>query len=241
MTLYQIKNLSFSYFFGNQKSINPIISQQVLSDLSCTIYQGELTCIAGPSGSGKSTLLNILGFIEKIQVGSVFYGERNIKELDERNLDRIRMFEVGFVFQDFQLFDVLNVGENVEYFLTRQGHPSGVRRKKVEASLDAVGLGDYRKRMPRELSGGQKQRVAIARALAKEPKVIIADEPTANLDSQNALSVLRLFKELTLKYGQTTIMASHDPLAMAEASRLIELKDGRIRHDESRGRVADAG
>jgi len=150
------------------------------------------------------------------------------------------MFEIGFVFQDFQLFDVLNVYENVEYFLTRQGHPSGVRRRRVHDSLEAVGMADFQRRMPRELSGGQKQRVAIARALAKQPKVIIADEPTANLDSKNAQSIIKIFRQIALNFGQTTIMASHDPLAMAEASRLIELKDGKILRDEARRRELDA-
>lgn len=214
------------------KSINPIVTQQVLHDLNLEIHEGDFTCIAGPSGSGKSTLLNLLGFIETIQKGKIIFRDNDVKSLSPKMLDHIRMFEIGFVFQDFQLFDVLDVYENVEYFVARQGFSGLNRKKKIIEALEIVGLVDFQKKFPRELSGGQKQRVAIARALAKNPKVIIADEPTANLDSKNAQNILNLLGDLSKKYHQTTIMASHDPLAMSSATRLLELRDGIIHRDQ---------
>jgi len=238
--LYQIKNLSFSYHHGRGQSLNPIVAQQVLNDISVDIGKAELTCIAGPSGSGKSTLLNILGFIDPVQTGQIFYGDQNINNLNSKMIDRIRLFEIGFVFQDFQLFDVLSVCENVEYFAARQGLPAGERRNRVDEALSLVGMQDYYRRLPRELSGGQKQRVAVARALAKKPKVIIADEPTANLDSKNARSMIELFQKLVSHHEQTIILASHDPVGQGAADRLMVLQDGNIQQDVRRRAFSNA-
>lgn len=238
--IYRIRNLGYCYSQNGLRKTNPIVTHQVLYDVNVDVELGEFICISGPSGSGKSTLLNLMGFIENLQSGSIVYGGREIQSLKAADLNRIRLFEIGFVFQDFQLLDVLTVEENVEYFVARQGHSKGVRQKIVQEALDDLGIMDCAKQTPRELSGGQKQRVAFARALAKKPKVIIADEPTANLDRTNTVKVIGMVKELAVTRGVTIVMASHDPLVIESAHRVIEVRDGTIARQRP-GEISHAG
>ena len=202
--------------------------QAVLDDVDFAITQGEFICLSGPSGSGKSTLLNLLGLIEPPQDGQLTFRGRDVKTLTEPELNKIRRHEVAFVFQDFQIVDVLTVEENVEYFLTRQGVPAAERRQLVAQAISEVGLSEFAKKRPSELSGGQRQRVAIARALAKRPAVIIADEPTASLDATTGRSIMQVLKDMATKHAVTIVMASHDPMVLEFVSRVIKLRNGKI-------------
>jgi ABC-type lipoprotein export system ATPase subunit len=238
--IYRIRDLGYSYRQNGTRKTNPIVTHQVLFDVNLDVDLGEFICISGPSGSGKSTLLNLMGFIENLQSGSIVYGGRGLQNLNAAEINRIRLFEIGFVFQDFQLLDVLTVEENVEYFVARQGHSKGVRQKIVQQALEDLGITDCATQTPRELSGGQKQRVAFARALAKRPKVIIADEPTANLDRSNTVKIIGMVKDLATTRGVTIVMASHDPLVIESAHRVIEVRDGTIARQRP-GEISHAG
>jgi len=191
------------------------------------IASGEFCLIMGPSGSGKSTLLNLLGLVEPVQVGSLSFQDEDLRVITEKKKNYLRRHQLGYIFQSFHLFDVLTAAENVEFFLTRQGIPAAERQKKVQQALEAVDLWLHRGKRPQEMSGGQRQRVAIARALAKQPAVIIADEPTASLDQDTSRTILQLLKDLCHE-GRTIIVSAHDPLARDYASRVLLLKDGRL-------------
>lgn len=219
--LFRGKDVSLSYMMGDVKV-------EALKNLSFGIDCGKFTCLSGASGSGKSTLLNLLGLIEPMQTGEIEYLGRSTAGLDENELNRIRRFEIGFVFQSFHLIDVLTAEENVEYFLVRQGTANGLRKELVHSALEWVGLREHARKRPGQMSGGQRQRVAIARALAKQPRVILADEPTANLDSKTGADVLQLLLGLCTERGCSVVMASHDPQAMKLADCLIRLRDGQM-------------
>lgn len=214
------KDISFKYGRGET-------SVTVLDGVSIEINRGKFVCLSGPSGSGKSTLLSILGLIEPLQTGVLYFDEKKIDPIDEKTCDQLRRYHIGYIFQDFQLFDVLTASENVEYFLTRQQLPAHERKIRIEHYLRAVGLWDLRNRLPSQLSGGQKQRLAIARSLAKRPKLIIADEPTANLDRENARLVLDTLTQLSREVGLTIIMATHDQAALEYCDLAVELDMGR--------------
>ncbi len=199
-----------------------------LKNVSGRIHQGEVLLIMGPSGSGKSTLLHILGFIEPLQSGRMNFLGSSVFGKSDRELSKIRRFNLGFIFQSFFLLDALTVYENVEYFLVKQKVQKKERRARVEGALSAVGIRNLAEKYPLSLSGGQRQRVAIARALAKEPTVIIADEPTANLDQKTAREIFEIFKSLSKK-GVTVVMASNDPLAKEYADRTCHLIDGEVK------------
>jgi ABC-type lipoprotein export system ATPase subunit len=220
-SLYRVRSLSFSYQLG-------ALQVAALRGVDLDIARGDFVCFSGPSGSGKTTLLNLLGLIEPVQDGSVALGGTSLQSLSERERNRIRRYRIGFVFQTFQLFPVLSAAENVEYFLTRQRLPRDTRRERVRAALEAVGIWEHRAKRPSEMSGGQRQRVAVARALAKQPDVIIADEPTAHLDQEAGKGVIEVFSRLGRERGVTLIMASHDPMVQGFAQRSIRLVDGRI-------------
>ncbi|MFH1542080.1 MAG: ABC transporter ATP-binding protein [bacterium] len=204
-----------------------------LRGISLSIDAGEFTAIAGPSGSGKTTLLNIFGCLDKPTTGQVFLGEQNVARLDHNQLADVRNQNLGFVFQSFNLIPVLTAFENVEFplILLKQGSPKE-RKAKVMKILAAVGLADLANRKPAELSGGQQQRVAIARALVKGPKVVLADEPTANLDSVTGEAILKLMREMNAKTKTTFIFSTHDPMVMDFARRLVKVHDGQIAGDE---------
>ena len=219
--MYKLSGIQFSYRLG--KLLCP-----ALQDVSVAVTKGQFVCLSGPSGSGKSTLLNLMGLIEPLQQGSILLDGRELAGLDERGRNRIRRFDIGFVFQNFHLLQVMNAEENVEYFLTRQGMSRPTRQQRVRDALTAVGLWEHRQKRPLEMSGGQRQRVAIARALAKEPKVLIADEPTASLDSHTGREIIELVRSLCHEKQTTVIAATHDPMVLGYADRVIRLRDGRI-------------
>jgi ABC-type lipoprotein export system ATPase subunit len=218
-SVYSIKNLQFEYTLGSTKFA-------ALKDLSVDIPEAKLVCLAGPSGSGKTTLLSLLGLIENVQLGEVFFLGKNLKTCTEKEKTQLRRFEIGFVFQNFLLFDALSGVENVEYFLASQGVASQERKSRAEHSLELVGLKDQMHKTPLMMSGGQRQRVAIARALAKNPKVIIADEPTASLDQDNGKVVMQIFRDLVEKQKVCVVFSSHDEMAQKYAHHRLQLKDG---------------
>jgi len=201
---------------------------RAVSDVSLTIEAGEFTAIIGPSGSGKSTLLDILGGIARPSSGAVFINGQDISNLSDGELSAIRARRVGFVFQNYSLIDVLNAYENIEYPLMLLKRSESERRKRVSEMLERVGLERFAKHRPAELSGGQCQRVAIARALAAEPTFVLADEPTANLDSEMGASIMDLMIDLNRTVGTTFIFASHDPALVERTRKVVRIKDGKI-------------
>lgn len=218
--LYQAKALSFDYRLDQQ-------TVHALDQVDLEIKRGELLLIMGPSGSGKSTLLNLLGLIEPLQAGSLLFNGLDLRQQNEKKLNELRRFKIGFVFQSFLLFDVLTAAENVEYFLVRQGIERKERQKRVQEALRMVELEAQASQRPQQMSGGQRQRVAIARALAKRPEVIIADEPTASLDQKTSRDILQILRTLA-NDGVTVIMASHDSLVRDYATRQLHIADGKI-------------
>jgi putative ABC transport system ATP-binding protein len=209
-----------------------------LEKVSLAFEPGEFTAISGPSGSGKTTLLNLVGLLDVPTSGSVSITEQAAAGLGSRALARLRAQNIGFVFQSFNLVPVLTATENVEMALHLAG-TAGDRRKLAEVALAAVGLGEMLKRKPAELSGGQQQRVAVARALVKKPAVVIADEPTANLDSTTGGQILDLMRQMNDERKATFIFSTHDPMVMARARRVIALHDGQVAGDEVREPAAD--
>lgn len=206
-----------------------------LQGIDLTVETGEFTSIAGPSGSGKTTLLNLIGCLDRPTAGKVCFNNRKLAGLSKKELALVRRYNLGFIFQDFNLIPVLTVYENVEFALRLIADKSKKEiEKKLMEILRAVGLGDLKDRRPNELSGGQKQRVSVARALVKEPKLVLADEPTANLDSETSHDVLKVMVEMNKKLDTTFIFSTHDPLVMDYAGRLIQLKDGQIIEDKKR-------
>jgi putative ABC transport system ATP-binding protein len=201
--------------------------------VSLDIESGAFLSIAGPSGSGKTTLLNLLGALDTPSAGTVQIGERTTEGLSPRTLADFRNTHLGFVFQTFNLIPVLTARENVEFPLQLQGVADrGERRRRVDELLSEVGLDGLAERRPTELSGGQQQRVAIARALVKNPTLVLADEPTANIDSGTALEIMRLMQQMNESRGTTFVFSTHDPLVMRHATRLVRLQDGEVGSDE---------
>ena len=204
-----------------------------LKGVTVGVEPGEFTVFAGPSGSGKSTALNLIGCLDRPSAGNVLLDGRNVATLSDRELGMVRARRIGFIFQSFNLIPVLTAAENVDLALRLAGEASN-RHERVEKALVDVGLKDYMTRRPAQLSGGLQQRVAIARALVKKPAIIIADEPTANLDSQNASAILDLMREMNERDGATFLFSTHDPMVMERARRVVRLKDGAIVGDERR-------
>jgi len=204
-----------------------------LDNVSFEVRQGEFVSLAGPSGSGKSTLLNIIGGLDRPTSGDVYLGDTHLNSLNETELSDLRLYQLGFIFQDYNLIPVLNALENVEFTMQLQGVDAKERSERALATLQSLGLGDLAHRRPSELSGGQQQRVAIARAIVTRPKVLLADEPSANLDSKSTEGLLELLKKLNTEQGVTIITATHDPLVMRYARRRVTLVDGRIDSDEN--------
>jgi len=212
------------------------IETHALSDINFEIKKGEYVSIAGPSGCGKSTLLSILGLLDTPTDGKYWLNGSPVDDLKMSDRSRIRNREVGFIFQSFNLIGDLSVFENVELPLTYRGMPSSERRTRVQEALERVNMAHRMKHYPSQLSGGQQQRVAVARALSGEPAVLLADEPTGNLDSKNGEAVMDLLHELH-RCGATIVMVTHDPRFARHAERTISLFDGRI-VDETRAQPA---
>ncbi|MFW6365929.1 MAG: ABC transporter ATP-binding protein [Spirochaetota bacterium] len=205
---------------------------QALHDIQCSIERGEFTAIVGPSGSGKTTLLNCIGCIDSWDSGDVVLNGESLSQKDERELTMVRRRHYGFVFQTYNLIPVMTVYENVELPLRLlKSVDKSKMRDMVMTILDNVGLSGLDGRYPSELSGGQQQRVSVARALVKRPLLVLADEPTANLDSQTGESIIRLMKDLNEDFEVTFLFCTHDERVMKQADRIITLEDGRIRED----------
>jgi len=224
-TICEIRNASKTYGSG-------ATLVYALKDCDFSLASGEFTALSGPSGSGKTTMLNLVGLLDVPTAGTVKVEGTDVSGLPNRALAAIRAKRIGFVFQSFNLIPVLTALENVELALQLAHVGDGTRREKSVRALEQVGLGDKLHRRPNQLSGGQQQRVAIARALVKEPALIIADEPTANLDSNTGSEILALMRTMNADHGTTFLFSTHDPMVMKMARRLVTLHDGQIVTDE---------
>ena len=199
-----------------------------LKGINLTVSENALTILKGRSGSGKTTLMNILGALDYPTAGEVLFDGESIAHISEQKRDMLRRQSMGFVFQSVALVAMMTAYENVEFILRISGYPAKDRKKRAESCLEQVGLGPRMHHLPPELSGGEQQRVAIARAIAHRPKVIFADEPTAELDTTTGLQVVKIFKDLIANEGTTIVMTTHDPGLMDVADKVYELADGEI-------------
>ncbi|HVB55152.1 MAG TPA: ABC transporter ATP-binding protein [Candidatus Acidoferrales bacterium] len=229
----ELKGVSKTYRTGP-------IEVPALRNVFLRIAAGDFAATAGPSGSGKTTLLNIIGGLDRADAGEIWVAGQNLQRLSSGELAQLRLRRIGFVFQTYNLLPVLTALENAEFTLLLQGMPAHKRRERVEKLFSEIGLAGLEDRRPTELSGGQQQRVAVARAMVTEPALILADEPTANLDSATAISLLDVMERLNRATGTTFIFSTHDPQVMERAHRLIRLRDGQIASDEARGRQGTA-
>ncbi|MFH1531966.1 MAG: ABC transporter ATP-binding protein [Pseudomonadota bacterium] len=207
------------------------VAVRALRGVDFDLDRGEFAAVAGPSGSGKTTLFNLIGGLDEPTDGDVFVDGKLLSGMSRKTLARLRLDKIGFVFQAYNLIPVLTAYENVEYPLILKKVPTAERKQRVEALLDAVGLSEMMHRRPAQMSGGQQQRIAIARSLVCDPVVVLADEPTANVDSETGADLLNLMKRLNKEKGITFLFSTHDPAVMKAARRLIRLKDGRIVSD----------
>ncbi len=209
------------------------IDLEVIKDLSLQIDAGEFVAIVGPSGSGKSTVLNMLGCLDMPTEGKIVVNDVDVTKLDRTALAHFRGEHIGFIFQSFNLIPVLSVYENIEYPLIMiQNLPEQEREKRILTLLEAVGMSDQKDKFPDQLSGGQRQRVAIARALVTQPKVIFADEPTANLDTHTSQQIISLMRSIQQESNTTFVFATHDPNIVTSVDRIITIVDGTITSDE---------
>lgn len=225
MAIVQTKNLSKVY--------NPdTVPVHALRDVSISIEKGEFTSIVGPSGSGKTTLLNMLGGLDKPSSGSVWVNGKEITSMKESDLIDFRLYNIGFVFQHYNLIPVFTAHENVSFIMLLQNRSKKEIKERADELLEEVGLGDRKNARPVEMSGGQQQRVAVARALASEPKFILADEPTANLDSTSAMNLLDIMNRMNREQNVTFVFSTHDQRVIDRARRVITMVDGAIHKDE---------
>jgi putative ABC transport system ATP-binding protein len=232
--IVSIQNATKEYHLG--KVVVP-----ALRGVSLEVQEGEFLSIAGPSGSGKTTLLNLIGCVDTPSSGTVEVAGRNTAQLRERELTSLRLHTIGFIFQSFNLVGVLDVYRNVELPLLLQGRlSSNERKKRIVALLERVGLSEHTRHRPNELSGGQRQRVAIARALVTRPSLVLADEPTANLDSVTGQNILDLMKELNRTEKTTFIFSTHDARVMSHASSIVRLADGKLAQGSHGDRASPA-
>jgi len=210
------------------------IETRALDDVSIAIEGGEFSALCGPSGSGKTTLLNLLGTLDRPTGGQILVDGDDTTEMSEAARAELRLRKLGFVFQSYNLVPVLSAVENVEFVLLLQGVPRAERRARSLRFLEELGLAELANKRPGQMSGGQQQRVAVARAIASEPEIVLADEPTANLDSKTAEDLLHLMLRMNQDRGVTFLFSTHDPRVMEHARRIVRLVDGRIASDERR-------
>ena len=222
--MISIKNIHKTYRSGD-------IEVQALQDINLAIKPGEFTAIVGPSGSGKTTLLNIIGGLDSPTKGSVKINETDITQLPENELIDFRLHHIGFIFQSYNLIPVLTAKENVEFLMLLQKKDEQARNERTLKLLKAVGLEDQIHKRPNEMSGGQQQRVAVARALASKPRFVLADEPTANLDSKSSENLLNIMQRLNKDEKTTFIFSTHDQRVIDKANRIITIEDGKIIND----------
>ncbi len=225
MAIIEIKKLTKVYDGSS-------VEVRAVDGIDLTIEKGEFTAIVGPSGSGKTTFLNLVGGLDKPSSGEVIVDGTSIWGLSGGKLIDFRLNNIGFVFQAYNLIPVLTAGENVEFIMELQGRPKKERLDRARELLDAVGIGDRMDSRPSQLSGGQQQRVAVARALASKPKFVLADEPTANLDSKSTETLLDIMEKLNLEENVTFIFSTHDARVVKKARRIITIEDGKVLNDE---------
>ena len=224
MEIIRVESVSKVYHQGR-------VSFKALDQASLSVDKGEFVALAGPSGSGKTTLLNLIGSLDVPDEGTVYFDQKNLSELNDGQRADLRLHHIGFVFQAYNLIPVLTAAENIDYILMLQKVEKSQRHQKVNSILEEVGLADKSRNRPDELSGGQQQRVAVARAIITDPQVVLADEPTANLDSKTGRKLLEMMQQMNQNKQVTFIFATHDPMVMEFAERLVSLKDGRIVSD----------
>jgi putative ABC transport system ATP-binding protein len=227
MSIVQCEHVSKTYQQGK-------IQVQALNDVSLTVEQGGFVALSGPSGSGKTTMLNIIGGLDLADSGRVVVDGNSFEQMNQSQLAEMRLNKVGFVFQAYNLIPVLSAVENVEFVMLLQGVPADERRERARKILDEVGLEGKYDRRPRELSGGQQQRVAVARAIVSNPAIVLADEPTANLDSKTGKGLLEMMREMNQTRGVTFIFSTHDDMVMDFARRLVIIRDGQVVDDQTK-------
>jgi putative ABC transport system ATP-binding protein len=210
------------------------VEVKALNGITVSIQRGEFVALAGPSGSGKTTMLNIIGGLDTADSGRVIVDGNTLEEMTQSELANLRLRNVGFVFQAYNLIPVLSALENVEFVMLLQGVPAAERRDRAMAILDDVGLEDMYHRRPAELSGGQQQRVAVARAIVSSPSIVLADEPTANLDSKTGKGLLEMMEQMNKSRAATFVFSTHDKMVMDYARRLILIRDGLVADDQVR-------
>ena len=223
-TILQLQNVSRLYHQGGE-------TIRALDRVNLTLRQGEFVAIAGPSGSGKTTLLNVSVGLDQPTEGKVWVGGQDLTGMSAPALAQLRLNKVGFIFQSYNLVPVLSAEENAELILLLRGVPAAERKRTVHRVLKEVGLEGLENRRPSQLSGGQQQRVAVARAIVAEPALVLADEPTANLDSETAFALIDLMEKLNQEHHTTFLFSTHDPRGMKRAKRIIYLLDGRVEKD----------
>ncbi len=225
MALIELKAVTKIYLLGSQEVV-------AVDNFSLSIEAGEFSVLAGPSGSGKTTLLNLIGCLDQPTSGEIWLAGQEVSDNDQKTLSELRLRKIGFIFQAYNLIPVLTAAENAEFTLMLQRVGKKQRRQRVLQLFSELGLDGLENRKPSDLSGGQQQRVAIARAMASEPAVILADEPTASLDSHASEELLALMQRLNEEQGATFIFSSHDPLVISHAKRVVRLQDGHLESDQ---------
>ena len=223
----RIENVTRTYITGD-------VEVHALNNVNLTINRGEFTALAGPSGSGKTTLLNIMSGLDLPTSGTAVLAGKPIGDMSGRELSDFRRDHIGFIFQSYNLIPVLSARENIEYVMLLQGVSDEERRERVSRILQEVGLTGMENRKPSQLSGGQQQRVAVARAMVSRPDIILADEPTANLDSTTGAGLLEMMMELNQKSGMTFVFSTHETMVMEHSRRLVTLTDGTVASDETK-------
>ncbi len=225
MTIYSVKNLQKDYKLGD-------VTTRALRGVDLEIDEGEFTAIAGPSGSGKSTLLHLMGALDIPSQGEVWLNSQRIDRLSKLESAKLRLHNIGFVFQAYNLIPVMTALENAAFVLELRGVSKKEREAKALAALEALDMASFADRRPNQLSGGQQQRVAVARALAADPKIILADEPTANLDKETGQRLVHFMQELNDTRGITFVFSTHDPRLLDHVKRIVSLEDGQVIADE---------
>jgi len=220
--MIKLKDVNKYFFKGEQKEVH------ALNNINLTIEDGEFLSLSGPSGCGKTTLLNAIGVLDSIDSGDIYLNDQEISKLDAKSKTDIRLNEIGFVFQAYNLIPVLNVRENIGFIMKMQGEDEDKISKRVLELAKILQIQETLEQLPSQLSGGQQQRVAVARAVVSKPKIILADEPTANLDSKNSKALMEMMRELNKKEGLTIVFASHDEMVINSVDKVIKLNDGKI-------------